>query len=82
MECVEGDPLKLAERRTLTYRNRKLVCGLPEVWVGYAERFLSPQSKGADTSDNSVTRSSSEGSSFSGLFTRVEMGHIIIGSDG
>jgi phage terminase large subunit GpA-like protein len=27
MECAEGDPLKLAERRTLTYRNRKLVCG-------------------------------------------------------
>jgi phage terminase large subunit GpA-like protein len=27
MECVEGDPLKLAERRTLTYRNRKLVAG-------------------------------------------------------
>ena len=25
-------------------------------------------------------RSSSEGSSFSGLFTRVEMGHIVIGS--
>ena len=27
MECIEGDPLKLAERRTLTYRNRKLVAG-------------------------------------------------------
>lgn len=27
MECAEGDPLKLAERRTLTYRNRKLVAG-------------------------------------------------------
>ena len=27
-------------------------------------------------------RSRSEGSSFSGLFTRVEMGHIVIGSDG
>jgi phage terminase large subunit GpA-like protein len=27
MECVEGDPLKLAERRTLTYRNRKHVAG-------------------------------------------------------
>ena len=27
MESVEGDPLLLAARRTLTYQNRKLVCG-------------------------------------------------------
>jgi phage terminase large subunit GpA-like protein len=27
MECSEGDPLKLGERRTLTNRNRKLVAG-------------------------------------------------------
>jgi hypothetical protein len=38
--------------------------------------------KGAQTSNASSVRSNSEGSSFSGLFTRVEMGHIVIGSDG
>lgn len=27
MECIEGDPLMLAARRTMTYRNRKLVSG-------------------------------------------------------
>jgi hypothetical protein len=40
------------------------------------------QSKGAHTSDNSVVRSKSDGSSFSGLFTRVEIGHMVIGSEG
>ena len=37
---------------------------------------------GADASNGLPMRSNSEGSSFSGLFTRVEMGHIVIGSDG
>ncbi|MGH6865737.1 MAG: phage terminase large subunit family protein, partial [Methyloceanibacter sp.] len=27
MEYIEGDPVKLAERRTMTYRRRKLVAG-------------------------------------------------------
>ena len=30
----------------------------------------------------SIVRSSSEGSSFSGAFTRMEIGHMVIGSDG
>jgi hypothetical protein len=30
----------------------------------------------------SAARSNIEGSSFSGLFTRVEIGHMVIGSDG
>jgi hypothetical protein len=38
--------------------------------------------KGAHTSNGSPVRLRSVGSSFSGLFTRVEMGHIVIGSDG
>ena len=38
--------------------------------------------RGAHTSDMSVVRSSSEGSSLSGEFTRVEMGHMVIGLDG
>ena len=37
--------------------------------------------RGAHTSNGSPVRPSSEGSSFSGLFTRVEMGHIVIGCD-
>jgi hypothetical protein len=37
---------------------------------------------GAHTLNGSPTRSSSLASSFSGLFTRVEIGHIVIGSDG
>ena len=37
---------------------------------------------GAHTSNGSPVRSNSAGSSFSGLFTRVEMDHIVIGSDG
>jgi hypothetical protein len=38
--------------------------------------------KGAQTSNAPPVRSNSEGSSFSGLFTRVEMGHIVIGHGG
>ena len=38
--------------------------------------------RGAHTSNGSPVPSSSEGSSFSGLFTRLEMGHIVMGSDG
>lgn len=38
--------------------------------------------RGAHTLNGSPARSNSEGSSFSGLFTRVEMGHIVIGSGG
>ena len=37
--------------------------------------------RGAHTSNGSPVRPISEGSSFSGLFTRVEMGHIVIGCD-
>jgi hypothetical protein len=48
----------------------------------YAWLAILFQSKGAHTSDNSAARSSTDGSSFSGLFTRLEMGHIVIGSDG
>ena len=33
-------------------------------------------------SSGSSTRSKIEASSFSGLFTRVEIGHIVMGSDG
>ena len=36
---------------------------------------------GAHRSNGSPVRPSSEGSSFSGLFTRVGMGHIVIGCD-
>ena len=36
----------------------------------------------AHMSNTSPVRSSGARSSFSGLFTRVEMGHIVIGSEG
>jgi hypothetical protein len=38
--------------------------------------------RGAHTSNGSPVRSNNEGSSFSGAFTRVEMGHIVIDADG
>jgi hypothetical protein len=41
-----------------------------------------PSAKGAHMLANPVIRSSSDASSFSGAFMRVEMGHIVIGSDG
>src|SRR5262245_4025113 len=51
--------------------------------VGRSSRFGSGRRhRGAQTSTGSSTRSSSEGSSFSGLFTRMEIGHMVIGSDG
>src|SRR5665648_399002 len=43
---------------------------------------LSSDLSGAQTSNGSPVRSNNEGSSFSGLFTRVDMGHIVMGSDG
>ena len=51
-------------------------------WSTEPSYALPSDLKGAHTSNGSPVRSSSEGSSFSGLFTRVEMGHIVIGSEG
>jgi len=50
----------------------------------YDEIFLFPLrcQRGAHTSNGSPVRSNNDGSSFSGLFTRVEMGHIVMGSEG
>ena len=39
-------------------------------------------SRGTCQSMGSATRSNIDGSSFSGLFTRVEIGHMVIGFDG
>jgi hypothetical protein len=45
-------------------------------------RDMASGSSGAHTPDNPVMRSNSEGSSLSGELTRVEIGHIVIGSGG
>ena len=51
-------------------------------WSTEPSYALPSDLKGAHTSKGSPTRSNNDGSSFSGLFTRVEIGHIVIGSDG
>jgi hypothetical protein len=50
--------------------------------LGSAAYALPSDLRGAHTLNASPVRSSSEGSSFSGLFTLVEIGHIVIGSEG
>ena len=49
-------------------------------WSTEPSYALPSELKGAHTSKGSPTRSNNDGSSFSGLFTRVEIGHIVIGS--
>jgi hypothetical protein len=43
---------------------------------------VASRSRGACQSSRSGARSSTDGSSFCGLFTRVEIGHMVIGSEG
>ena len=68
-----------------TQRQAERPCGLGSIAVCLMPPpssvvFTSaPDHSGAHTLNGSPVRSKSDGSSFSGLFTRLEMGHIVIG---
>jgi hypothetical protein len=61
------------------HRKRLMVKGLHSLSASYAVPL---DLRGAHTSNMSVARSNSDGSSFSGAFTRLEIGHIVMSSDG